>query len=418
MHFFATRTALPRGPRAAAMQACKYHASNSDVRELRMARTEDIKVKSVMSTSPVTVEADDTVSEAIAKIRRHRVKELPVLSKGVPVGLVSYSSFIERRSVPINAKVASIMLPVSKLREEDSVLDAAELLVASGIRGAPVMRGNRLVGFVSRTDLIRLMPSISEMRVLKVRDIMTAEPISVTPDEFVGRAQVMMEGLNEKVLPVVGDGGRLVGVIGMTEVMDSVWSPKGDMPQRSPKPPRKVFDSRTRAQIRVGSIMTRGVVKVTPDDNLGRVVDLMLDRGLSTLPVTEDDRLVGVVDQSDLMEQLLSLRPRDQVFVQISGMTIHEPDVLDGLYSIIGKGMKRMAKMERPRVFYLHLTTYDHEGLASKFSIRARMNTDSRMYYVRGAGWDLYKTTSDLLETLEGKVRREKEKEQDRRQKR
>ena len=45
-------------------------------------------------------------------------------------------------------------------------------------------------------------------------------------------------------------------------------------------------------------------------------------------------------------------------------------------------------------------------------------NTAARMYYVRGAGWDLYKTTSDLLETLEGKVRREKEKEQDRRQKR
>jgi acetoin utilization protein AcuB len=383
-----------------------------------MARTDDIKVKSVMSTSPVTVEADDTVSTAIAAIRRHRVKELPVLSKGVPVGLVSYSSFIERRSVPINAKISSIMLPVSKLKEDDSVLDAAELLVASGIRGAPVMRGNRLVGFVSRSDLIRLMPSISEMRLLKVRDLMTAEPASVTPDEFVGKAQIMMEGLNEKALPVVGDGDRLVGVVGMTEVMDAVWSPKGDMPQRSPKPPRKVFDARTRAQIRVGSVMTRNVVKVTPEDTLGRVVDLMLDRSLSTLFVTEDERLVGVVDQSDLMEQLLSLRPRDQVFVQISGMTIHEPDVLDGLYSIIGKGMKRIAKMDRPRVFYLHLTTYDHEGLASKFSLRARLNTDGAMFYVRGAGWDLYKTASDLLETLEAKVRREKEKQEDRRQRR
>lgn len=383
-----------------------------------MARAEDVKVRSVMSTSPVTVEVDETVSDAIARIRRHRVKELPVLSKGVPVGLVSYTSFIERRSVPLNAKVSSIMLPVSRLREEDSVLDAAELLVSSGIRGAPVMRGNRLVGFVSRSDIIRIMPSMPEMRAVKAGDLMTTEPLSVTPDEFVGRAQVLMEGLNEKALPVVGDGDRLVGVIGMTEVMDAVWSPKGDMPQRSPKPPRKVFDARTRAQIRVGSVMTRGAVRVSPDDTLGRVVDLMLDRGLSTLFVTEEERLVGVVDQADLMEQLLSLRPRDQVFVQISGLTAHDPDVLDGLYSMIGKGMKRLAKMERPRVFYLHVTTYDHEGLASKFSLRARLNTDGGMYYVRGAGWDLFKTASGLLETLEAKVRRQKEKEQDRRQRR
>ncbi|HIJ17898.1 MAG TPA: CBS domain-containing protein [Thermoplasmata archaeon] len=380
-----------------------------------MARTDDIKVKSVMTTSPVTVEVDDTVSDAIAMIRRHRVKELPVLSKGVPVGLVSYTSFIERRSVPINAKVSSIMLPVSKLKEDDSVLDAAELLVASGIRGAPVMRGNRLVGFVSRTDLIRLMPSISEMRRLTVRDIMTSEPQSVTPDEFISRAQVVMEGLNEKALPVIGDGGRLVGVVGMTEVMDTIWSPKGDTPQRSPRPPRKVFDGRTRTQITVGGIMTRNVVSVSPDETLGRVVDLMLDRGLSTLFVTEDERLVGVVDQSDLMAQLLSLRPRDQVFVQISGMTIHEPDVLDGLYSLIGKAMKRVAKMDRPRVFYLHVTTYDTEGLASKFSLRVRLNTDGAMYYVKGAGWDLYKAMSDVLEALETKVRREKEKSLDRR---
>ncbi|MGD9962336.1 MAG: CBS domain-containing protein [Thermoplasmata archaeon] len=382
-----------------------------------MTRTDDIKARSVMTTSPVTVDVGDTVSDAIAKIRRHRVKELPVLSKGIPVGLVSYTSFIERRSVPINAKVSSIMLPVSKVSEGDSVLDVAELLVSTGIRGAPVMRGNRLVGFVSRSDLIKLMPSVSEFRLLKAKDIMTAEPHSVSPDESVVRAQVVMEGLNEKALPVIGDGGKLVGVVGMTEIMDTIWSPKGDMPQRSPKPPRKVFDGRTRAQINVGSVMTRSVVKVSPDDTLGHIVDLMLDRGLSTLFVTEEDKLVGVVDQADLMEQFLRLRPRDQVFVQISGMTMHEPDVLDGLYSLIGRGMKRIAKMERPRVFYLHVATYEQEGLSSKFSLRARMNTESAMYYVRGAGWDLYKAMSDLLETLETKVRREKEKALDKRKK-
>lgn len=381
-----------------------------------MARTEDIKIKSVMTTSPVTIDVDDTVSGAIAKIRRHGVKELPVLSKGAPVGLVSYTSFIERRSVPINAKVSSIMLPVPKLREGDSVLDVAETLVASGIRGAPVMRGNKLVGFVSRTDLIRLMPGVQEMRHLTARDIMTSEPLSVTPDEFVGKAQVIMEGLNEKALPVVGDGDRLVGVVGMTEIMDTVWTPKSDMPQRSPGPQRKVFDGRVRAQIKVASVMTRNVVSVSPEDTLKRIVEMMLDRGLSTLFVTEADRLVGVVDQADLMEQFMRLRPRDDVFVQISGMTIHEPDLLDGLYSLIGKGMKRIAKMDHPRVFNLHITTYDQEGLASKFSLRARLNTDGAMYYVKGAGWDLFKTMSDLLEVLETKVRKEKEKLQDKRQ--
>jgi ribosome-associated translation inhibitor RaiA len=131
--------------------------------------------------------------------------------------------------------------------------------------------------------------------------------------------------------------------------------------------------------------------------------------------VTDDNRLVGVVDQADLMEQFLTLRQRDQVFVQISGMSVHDPAVLDGIYSLTGKAMKRMAKVDRPRVFYLHVTEYEQDGLASKFSLRARLNTDGGMYYVKGAGWNLYKVMSELLEVLETKVRREKDKLLDRR---
>lgn len=382
-----------------------------------MARAIDIKVGSVMTPSPVTIGVDETVSEAIAKIRKYRVKELPVLSQGIPVGLVSYTSFIERRSVPMNAKVDTIMMPVPRIGEDDSIVDAAEMLVSSGIRGATVMRGKKLVGFVSRTDIIRLMPTLTPFNKRKVKDIMSTEPLSVTPDESVTKAHIVMEGLNEKALPVVGDGHRLVGVIGMTEIMDVIWSPRADQPMRSPKPPRKVFDGRTRASINVASVMTRDAVTVSPEDTLDLVVRLMLERGLSTLFVTEEGRLVGVVDQSDLMEELLTLKPRDQVFVQISGMTLHEPDLVDGMYDLIGKGMKRISKMERPKVLYLHVVTYDQEGLASKFSLRARMNTEAGMYYVRNSGWDLFKSTSDLLESLETKVRREKGKSLDRKKK-
>lgn len=380
-----------------------------------MARTEEVKVGSVMTPSPITVDIDETVTEAIAKIRKHRVKELPVLSQGAPVGLVSYTSFIERRSVPMNAKVDTIMLPVPRLKEDDSIVDAAETLVAAGIRGATVMRGKRLVGLVSRTDIIRLMPTIGALKGLRVKDIMSMEPLSVTPEESVRKAQIVMEGLNEKALPVVGDGGRLVGVIGMTEIMDVIWSPRADQPMRSPKPPRKVFDGRTRASIKVASVMTRDVATVSPEDTLESVVGLMLDRGLSTLFATDEGRLVGVVDQSDLMEELLTLRPRDEVFVQISGMSMHEPDLVDGLYALIGKGMKRISKMDRPRVFYLHVATYEQEGLTSKFSLRGRLNTDGGMYYVRNSGWELFKAMSDMLESLETKVRREKGKSEDRR---
>lgn len=373
-------------------------------------RIDSLKLGEVMSRAPVSIAAEDRISDAIAKMKKHRVRELPVLRNGTPIGVVSYASFIERRSVPIAAKVESIMLPAPRLKEDDGLIDAAEALVAEGIRGAPVVRGGKMVGFVSRTDLIRAMMSADELRERKVKDIMTKEPKSVRPDEVVQRAQVVMEGLNEKALPVVDDGNRLVGVIGMPEIIDVLWKPKADMPLRSPKPPRKVYDSRVKAQIKVGSVMTRDVVSVSPDETLEKTAGLMLKRGISTVFVAEDGELVGVVDQSDLMEQLISLKPRDGVFVQISGIGFYAPDAYDGLYDLIGKGMKRIAKMEKPRVLYVHIIAYDEEGTASKYSIRARLSTEKNMYYVRHSDWNVYRAMSDLLETLEEKIRRQREK--------
>lgn len=372
-------------------------------------RIDSLRLADIMSTAPVSVGVDERVSDVIAKMRKHRVRELPALRDGTPVGLVSYTSFVERRSVPIAAKAETIMLPVPRLRPQDGLIDAAEALVSAGIRGAPVVQGSKMIGFVSRTDLIRSMAASEELGRRQVKDFMTKEPKSVRPDEAVRKAQIAMEGLNEKALPVVDDGNRLVGVIGMPEIIDVLWKPKADMPLRSPKPPRKVYDSRVRAEIAVGSVMTRDVVTVSPEDTLGTVSGLMLMNGISTVFVVDDGKLVGVVDQSDLMEQLISLRPRDGVFVQISGIGLHAPDAYDGLYELIGRGMKRIAKMERPRVFNMHVIAYDDEGLTSKYSVRGRLSTERNTYYVRNSDWNIYRATSDLLESLEGKVRKQRE---------
>lgn len=381
-------------------------------------KAESLKLKNIMNENPVVVDIKATVSDAIALMRRRKVRELPVLEGDRVVGLVSYTSFIQRRSVPITAKVDSIMLPCPRLDERTSLIDAAESLVSSGIRGAPVMRGGRMIGFVSRTDIIKAMREDETLRGKKVAEFMTKDPETIGPDDVVAKAQVIMQVLNEKALPVVDGDGRIVGVIGMSEILRTLWSPKADSPSRSPKPPRKVFDGRVPARINVGSVMTRSVVSVTPEDTLGNVARVMATKGLSTLFVVEDDRLVGVVDQSDMMEQLIGLRERDQVFVQISGLDVADPEVYDALYDLAGKGLRRINKMERPRVFNLHVASHEKDGLARKYSLRARLKTEGNMYYVSASDWDLYRSLSSLLESLERNVRRERSKALDKKTKR
>ena len=365
-------------------------------------------VKDIMSPPILTASKGETVSEVISRMRKNNVHEMPVVEGDKPLGLVSRGVMLARRNMPLSAKVEHIMVPAPKLEEDMTVLHAAEEMLSSGVRGAPVVRNHKMVGFVSRTDIVKMLPNVDELRSKRVSEMMSRNPHSVTANESVRKAKVMMTGLGEKALPVVDEANMLIGAVGMTEVMDVIWSPKAS------KPPNEIMGSdREPADVRVSGIMNSSPVSVSPTDTLESAVAVMMDKKLSTLFVTEGGKLVGVLSQVDLMEQVIGLLPREGVYVQISGLDTGDPEVYDVLYEMIGKSMKRIDRILPPRVFSLHVTVYNPEGLKSKYSLGARLTTSKNLYYIKSVDWSLYKATDTLLDMLESNVRKDHEKQLD-----
>jgi CBS domain-containing protein len=383
-----------------------------DVLDLKGIEIEELLVKDVMSPSAVTATKGETLSEVISRMKKDHLREIPVLEGNKPVGLVSYSSFLLRRSLPLSTKVEQVMHPAPKLEEDMPITKAVEEMMASGVRGAPVVRNEKMVGFISRTDIIKVLPNVEQLKNRKVSEFMTKNPQFVTEKESVRRAQMLMKGLMEKSLPVVDKSGRLVGAVSMHEVMDIIWSPKSSKPYNE-----LVGSDKEPPDIAVGSIMSRPAISVLPSDSIGKVASLMLEKGLATIFVHEGERLVGVVSQADLMEQVISLKKREGVYVQITGLVEEDPDVYNVLYDQIEKAMNRIDKIQFPRVFTVHIQTYHSEGMRSKYSIHGRLTTDRSMYYASQTDWNLYKTMDALLDQLEKTVKREHEKVLDLRRK-
>jgi len=383
-----------------------------DVLDLKGIEIEELLVKDVMSSSAVTATKGETLSAVISRMKKDHLREIPVLEGNKPVGLVSYSSFLLRRSLPLSTKVEQVMHPAPRLEEDMPITKAVEEMMASGVRGAPVVRNEKMVGFVSRTDIIKVLPNVEQLKNKKVSEFMTRNPQFVTEKEGVRRAQMLMKGLMEKSLPVVDSRGRLVGAVSMHEVMDIIWSPKSSKPYNE-----LVGSDKEPPDIAVGSIMSRPAISVSPSDSIGKVASLMLEKGLATIFVHEGERLVGVVSQADLMEQVISLKKREGVYVQITGLVEEDPDVYNVLYDEIEKAMNRIDKIQFPRVFTVHIQTYHSEGMRSKYSIHGRLTTDRSMYYASQTDWNLYKTMDALLNQLEKTVKREHEKTLDLRKK-
>jgi acetoin utilization protein AcuB len=375
--------------------------------KLKATEISQLLVKDVMSMPRMTVRKGETVSDVISRMKKGRVREIPVVENEKPLGLVSYYSLLSRRNLPLSAKVEHIMVPCPKLEEDMTVVSAAEELMSTGVRGAPVVRNHKLVGFLSRTDIIRVISKMDELRRRQVGSIMTAAPVSVVESESVRKAQILMKGLNEKTLPVVAEENRLVGAIGMTEIMEVIWSPRGS------KPPNEVRGDREPADVRVGSVMNGHPVFVSPIDTLDKAVSIMLSKNLSTLFVADEMKLVGVISHTDIMELVISLRPQDGVYVQITGLDAEDPEVYEVMYDQIGKSMKRIDKIESPKVFSVHVTAYHQDGLKCKFSLSVRLTTGKGMYYSKASDWDLYRSLDTALDLLQKNMKKEHEKRLD-----
>jgi acetoin utilization protein AcuB len=112
-----------------------------------------------------------------------------------------------------------------------SILEAHSLMRHYRVRRIPVLSRGRLVGIVTWTDLMRALPSPATslgaweipglLLRASVKDIMTAAPITIDPDQPVEEAALLMRSRKIGGLPVVDGDDRLVGIITESDIFDA-----------------------------------------------------------------------------------------------------------------------------------------------------------------------------------------------------
>ncbi len=129
-----------------------------------------------------------------------------------------------------------------------------------------------------------------------VERYMTPNPITVRPDTSLRKAQDLLQSHQIRHLPVV-QGKRLVGIITDRDLRQLFPS--------SLAPPDEVEGFRSAAaRVKVGEVMTRRVLSVTPETRTHRAARLMVERRFGCLPVLRGSTLVGIITTIDLLQAM------------------------------------------------------------------------------------------------------------------
>jgi CBS domain-containing protein/predicted CoA-binding protein len=134
--------------------------------------------------------------------------------------------------------------------------------------------------------------------VRRVRERMTRDPITITPQSSVQSALEKMRKGNFRHLPVVDDNNRLLGMFSDRDLRLVVPNPLRE--------PKEDSTERFRAT-QVGDIATLNPVSILPDATLEEAADLMLHWKVEALPViAHEDYLIGIITSSDFLKELAS----------------------------------------------------------------------------------------------------------------
>jgi len=281
-----------------------------------------LKVAEVMSSPVVVMRPTEPVAHAKNLMLRHDIKRLVVMEHGNPVGIVSMKDLAEHlgRGTSAWRRRPIDRIPIARVMNTDlvtaspgtDVSKAADMLLQHGISSLIITEGKQLVGILTKTDLARFFADELGGRA-KVRELMSKNVITVGRQNSLAHVVELMEK-NKITRVVVVDGAKPVGIVTASDVaFAQLETPSEGVARRKIKftrKPERADRPRYRyvkyvALLTAEDVMKPELLTIEADEDAARAARLMLEHGISGLPVVEGDELVGIITKTDLMKGLV-----------------------------------------------------------------------------------------------------------------
>ena len=139
--------------------------------------------------------------------------------------------------------------------------------------------------------------STQELLSMKVQSVMNTDLFTVQPDTILKEANIIFERELIHHLPVISDTGQFLGIISKSDILLLMdWGTKLKLPSSLRKNTFLLTSNL------VQDIMESNVIVVSPEDSLGKCVQIFKENYFHALPVIDiQGKLVGLITTYDLM---------------------------------------------------------------------------------------------------------------------
>ena len=232
---------------------------------------------------------NDQITKARQILRDDRFREVYVVDARKNIlGYIDLTDGLRVTATKSNVTVEGYVKEGPTVNPGDSLEQVARVMRDNETDSVAVIDSNRhIIGGVLLSDVFPVITSRHELRGT-VASHMTTDVIIASPTDTIQKIYTMIMESGFSAFPVVKKK-RIVGLISRRDLIRT----------------RRVQSVIAHhAQTTIEEIMSKDVITISPDEPIGSAAELLVKHDVSRLPVTDGDRIVGIVDRHDVLRGL------------------------------------------------------------------------------------------------------------------
>ncbi len=358
-----------------------------------------MEISEIMTGNVITMDKDAKISEAIAKMNDSYIQQIPIMDGNKYIAMLTYKNILRRGSIRTNSKVFNFSINTPRVSEKTDVMEAVKLIRESGLNGLPVVNKDRIVGIITRTDILKNIDKIvKNATTVQNYRIMNSDVITVDTDNDIESASEKIRLLDEYEIPVT-QNDRLVGILRSKEILNNMITEKEKISYG------EYTSGKFKIEIKVSSLMDSPVYS-DEDSSIIETSKLLIKNGLHIIPIVDKNmKVTGIIGISDIIDTIEYGEDEEGFYIEVSGLNTEDRDLYDITYFMSDKFISNISRIigNNGKLIF-NIRKYKTEG-RGKYSVRTKLITPKIHMERDDADYNFGKCVSRILKNYESSIK-------------
>jgi predicted transcriptional regulator len=345
-------------------------------------------------------EYKDPITEAMSKVKEYTA--VVVKKNGEYYGIVDDRTLARKGVLKLNKKqsIGKFAKKVPLLDMSNTIEKAILYFYFEGVKALPYFDSGQIKGIVKRSEILKAILSLHLVSKYIVENAMTSPVIGIDANANIAQAKSAMER-NKINRLIVMKNGSLYGIITMRDIIEMFAKATERSPQR-----RNYYY--TISNTIVGSVCQRSVFSIEQDAPLEEAIRVFVERGISSLIVTKNDKPVGIITVRDIFALIASFSSEQENKIIISGLDNYTKEYEEDIRAELNDMVNKINRFSKIKVDYVTLNV--------KRSKVRNYEMHGKVVLKRGGsvaaastGYSISSVLKDIVEKLYNEVKDRKE---------